>query len=290
MKYLHEKILTGPGQSFTTHDELGRVIDCTFHVHPEYEIIYIESSFGTRFIGDNISMFNAGDLALIGPMVPHHYYNLPEDSTSSEWGHARVIQFREDFANKFLFDVPEMDSVKKMLEASSFGIEFPADAVVEAYPLVKKLFTVTGPSRITLLLELWSLLSSSDYRKLSTISGKNTDSYGQDHRMNKILRYMHDCLGKGKSLSLDKVAAKANMNPQAFSRYFRKTTFKRFIDYINEVKIGKACRTLIDTDQTIAETCFNSGFNNLSNFNRQFMKLKSMTPKEFRSNFNRHNI
>ncbi len=290
MKYLHETILTGPGQSFTTHDEVGNVIDCTFHVHPEYELIYIESSFGTRFIGDNISMFNVGDLALIGPMVPHHYYNRPEDSTSPKWGHARVIQFREDFAMKFLTDVPEMEAVKEMFEASSYGVEFPGATVRTAYPLIMRLFTATGPARITLLLELWALLSASEYKTLSTVSGRNTDSYGQDHRMNKILQYMHDRLGKGKVLTLDGVAAKANMNPQAFSRYFRKTTFKRFIDYINEVKIGNACRMLIDTDKTVAEICYDCGFNNLSNFNRQFMKFKKMSPKVFRTNFTRHKV
>jgi AraC-like DNA-binding protein len=84
------------------------------------------------------------------------------------------------------------------------------------------------------------------------------------------------------------VAARANMNPQAFSRYFRKITFKRFIDYVNEVRIGKACRLLIDTDKTVAEICFQSGFHNLSNFNRQFHKVKALTPKEFRKQFNRH--
>jgi AraC-like DNA-binding protein len=72
------------------------------------------------------------------------------------------------------------------------------------------------------------------------------------------------------------VAARANMNPQAFSRYFRKTTFKRFIDDVNEMRIGKACRLLIDTDKTVAEICFQSGFHNLSNFNRQVHKVQTV--------------
>jgi AraC-like DNA-binding protein len=288
MKYLHEKILPAPDQSFVTHDEIGRVIDCTFHVHPEYELIRIASSFGTRFIGDDVSMFEVGDLALVGPMVPHHYYNSPADSQSAVWGHARVVQFRDDFAGATLFGIPEMAPVKRMLEASRYGIDFPAEIADRARPLINSLFEASGPSRVVLLLEVLSLLAGAAYRTLSTISGETAGSYDRDHRMNGILAYMHNALAKGRRPTLDEVAAKANMNPQAFSRYFRKTTFKRFIDYVNEVRVGKACRMLIDTDKTVAQICFQSGFSNLSNFNRQFHKVKTLTPKEFRQQFNPH--
>ncbi len=286
MKYKHETILTGPQKSFVTLDEIGKVIDCTFHVHPEYELIYIASSFGTRFIGDNIENFNPGNLALIGPMVPHHYYNDPADSLSDSWGHARVIQFRENFAGQELFNVPEMETVKKMFEASKHGIDFNAETAAKVKPLIAQIFASTGPSRLIGLLELLSLMAASPYRKLSSVSGDNAAGNDDDHRMNRILLYIHDSLAHDKSPTLNETALKANMNPQAFSRYFRKTTFKCFIDYVNEVKVGKACRQLIDTDKTVAEICFDSGFNNLSNFNRQFQKFKKMTPKQFRNSFN----
>lgn len=284
MKYLYEKILPGPDRSFNTSDTIGNVIECNFHVHPEYELIYIASSYGTRFIGDNINTFDVGDLTLIGPMVAHHYYNSPQDSTSDTWGHAKVIQFREDFAGSTLFSIPEMSEVKTMLEASNFGIEFFAEDVQNALPLINRLFSAEGSSRVTLLLEILALLARSDYKKLSTLSGSGINIQ-PDNRMNTILRYIHSNLETGQSLSLEKVAGKACMNPQAFSRYFKKVTMKRFIDYVNEVKTGKACRLLINSDKTVAEICFDAGFSNLSNFNRQFFKVKKMSPKKFRDNF-----
>ncbi len=284
MRYAYEKIIPGTDRSFHTIDQVGSVIACVFHVHPEYELTYIESSYGTRFIGDNIGMFDAGDLALIGPMVPHHYYNSPLDSTSDRWGHAKVIQFKDDFAGSRLFDLPEMHKIRQMLKQSAFGLTFPREMSQTARELIRELFASKGPRRIILLLELLEQLSKSDYRCLSTISGEELE-VKPDHRMNGILRYINEHLATGQPVTLEKVAAKACMNPQSFSRYFRKTTCKCFIDYINEIKIGKACHLLINTDKTIAEVCYDSGFSNLSNFNRHFLKVKKMSPKQYRGSY-----
>ncbi|MDD3119675.1 MAG: AraC family transcriptional regulator [Victivallales bacterium] len=284
MRYAYEKIIPGTDCSFHTADQVGNVIPCVFHVHPEYELTYIVSSYGTRFIGDNIGTFDAGDLALIGPMVPHHYYNSQRESKSESWGHARVVQFREDFAGARLFELPEMRRISRMLQQSAFGVAFPPATARAAQPLLRQLFDSTGPYRIVRLLALLAQLSESEYYRLSTISGRDLD-VRPDHRMNGILRYINEHLVAGQPLSLKKTAAKACMNPQAFSRYFRKTTGKCFIDYVNEIRIGKACHMLINTDKTIAEICYDAGFGNLSNFNRHFRRIRNMSPKEYRAGY-----
>ncbi len=284
MRYAYEKIIPGSDRSFHTVDQVGSVIECVFHVHPEYELTYIASSYGTRFIGDNIGMFDVGDLALIGPMVPHHYYNSPRESKSESWGHARVIQFKEDFAGPRLFDLAEMHKIRQMLKQSAFGLTFSMETSQRAQPLIRDIFESTGPQRIILLLQLLALLSETEYHCLSSISGEKLE-VKPDHRMNGILRYINEHLAAGQPVTLEKAAAKACMNPQSFSRYFRKTTCKCFIDYINEIKIGKACHLLINTDKTIAEVCYDSGFSNLSNFNRHFLKVKKMSPKHYRGTY-----
>lgn len=286
IRYKYEKILTGPDSSFQTRDEVGAVIDCDFHVHPEYELTYIASSFGTRFIGDNISTFNAGDLALIGPMIPHHYYNSPNDSESPRWGHARVIQFQDRPGGIPIFQLPELSRIRNMLDDSRFGLDFPRETAQAAAPLVEELFSARDSGRLTGLISLLDFLSHSGYRKLSSIAG-NASGVTPDSRINNVLRHIHQCLDNNQELSLDKAAARANMNPQAFSRYFRKTAMKCFIDYINEMKIGKACRMLTNSDHTVAEICFACGFSNLSNFNRQFKKYKLMSPGQFRAELRR---
>jgi len=287
MRYNYEKLLTEPARTFRTHDEIGPVIKCNFHVHPEYELTYIVSSCGTRFVGDNIAMFDTGDLALIGPMVPHHYYNSPSDSRSAAWGHARIVQFKDDFAGILLFQLPEFSPIRKMLDAARYGLSFAPETARRAAPVLNRLFLADGPDRVILLLRLLALLADADYRQLSTVAGDERLAV-LPGRMDEVIRYIHSCLENNRPVSLEQTARKASMNPQAFSRYFRKTTFKRFIDYVNEIKIGKACRLLLNTDRTVAEICFDAGFNNLSNFNRHFLRVKKISPREFREQFYRH--
>ena len=284
MHYICEKIISGTDCSFSTTDQVGSVIPCFFHVHPEYELTYIVSSNGTRFVGDNMEMFDVGDLALIGSMVPHHYYNLPFDSRSENWGHARVVQFREDFAGKQLFELPEMHHVQMMLERSRFGLAFPREAVLRVTPLLDDLFAASGPRRIIVLLEILELLSNTESRCLSSISGEKMN-VRPDLRINTILCYVNENLAAGKPVTLGKAAVKACMNPESFSRYFRKTTGRRFIDYVNEIKLGRACHLLAHTDRTIAEICYDAGFGNLSNFNRQFLRIRKMSPREYRAGY-----
>jgi len=284
MRYICEKIISGADHSFHTADEVGSVIPCVFHVHSEYELTYIVSSSGTRFVGDNMEMFDAGDLALIGSMVPHHYYNSPFDSRSEKWGHARVVQFREDFAGRQLFDQPEMRPVRTMLERSRFGLAFPPETARRAVPLLDRLFAASGPHRIIALLDILALLSEAESRCLSSVPGEKLETQ-PDLRMNAVLRFINENLADGKSMTLKKAAAKACMNPESFSRYFRRITGRRFIDYVNGIKLGRACHLLTGTDRTIAEICYEAGFGNLSNFNRQFFRMKKMSPREYRAGY-----
>jgi len=287
MKYYLEKILPDKESSFFLHDEIGSVIDCIFHLHPEYELTYIVSSFGTRFVGDNISQFDAGDLVLIGPMLPHHYYNSPADSRSDTWGHARVVQFKEDFAGPGFFQLPEFRAIRKMLNDADNGMVFPLPEALAVAPLLERMTQVSPAVKLALLIEILDRLAASDYRRLS-LTGAEVYPSAPDEKINRVLKYVHDAVEKNLPLSLDKAARIGCMTPPAFSRYFHKTTRKKFIDYVKEMKIGKAARLLTGTDATIAAVCFDAGFNNLANFNRQFGQVKGMTPGMFRRMFRCH--
>ncbi len=285
MKYLYEKILPDPLSSFHVHDETGPVINCVFHVHPEYELVYVVSSFGTRFAGDSISNFTPDNLALIGPMLPHHYYNSPADSLSQTWGHVRLLQFREDFAGSKLFDIPEMKQIRRMLDASAFGIEFRGRVIGRALKLFNTISKETGGRRMSIFLELLTILSEGKYVKLSSLPASS--SLKLDDRIDRILRYIHAEMEAGRDVSQEKIARFASMSPEAFSRYFRTACFKGFVSYIVEQRIGKACGMLTNTSRGISEICYACGFNNLSNFNRHFLNIKGMTPKEYRKSVDR---
>ncbi len=284
MKPLYEKILPLPERSFAAATLSGGVIDCEYHLHPEYEIIVVNSSFGSRVINDDISQFDAGTVNLIGPMVPHNYFNAPADSTGKEWANVSVIQFRDSFAGETLFRLPEMSRILDMLKNSLYGLDFHGDnaAIAEA---AQKLIAAEGAKRIVLLLQLLDTLSRTPYRKISGHILQEQD-YGGD-RINRTIRFIHTRIGQGRTPKLAEAAANIGMGAENFSRYFLRSTGKNFIEYVIGLKLGKAANLLIHSDGQISEICFASGFSNLSNFNRHFLKLRGMTPGEYRRKFRR---
>ncbi|MBN1863816.1 MAG: helix-turn-helix domain-containing protein [Victivallales bacterium] len=281
MKYHFEKVVSPDGCSFRTEDVRGPVVDCVFHVHPELEITYVESSFGVRFIGDNISQFSEDDLVMTGEMLPHHYYNSPEDSLGPAWSCLKVIKFRRDFAGDRLFNIPEFATIGRMLNDSIRGLAFGREVARHVKPLIDKIFVNRDSSRVILFLELLSTLAQSSYATLSATSPKPTDTT-TEHRIAKVLDFIHSRIEKNLDISLGEAAKVACMTPQAFSSYFRHTTRKRFIEYVVELKIGRACGMLSSTSLTILDISARAGFKNLSNFNRHFLKTMHSTPSEFR--------
>ena len=284
MKYHYEKVLLLEGQSFATEDVIGPVIDCVFHVHPEFELTYVASSRGARFVGSEIGIFEEGSLTLYGPMLPHHYFSSLADSLSPTWGHARVIKFDRELAGVPLFRIPEFRKIAEMLDASAKGLDFSRDLSAELAPHFEELFNAEGPRRLMLLLEILTRLSASAYTQIA--AGYDASiAFQADSRINLILSKIHEHLEANKTLSLKDSAKAASMSPEAFSRLFRRMTRKSFINYITEMKLERASLRLVNSDATAAEICYASGFNNLSNFNRLFAKRKGMSPIQYRKAF-----
>lgn len=281
MEYQYETVLPGQGYSFVTVDEIGPVVDCVFHVHPELELTYVESSFGVRFVGDNIGEFKPNDLVLIGSMLPHHYYNAPQDSRGATWSRLKVIKMREDFAGRELFDLEEFNDVRRMLTASGAGIVFGEADARACRELIYRVFDAEGARRVILLLELLSQLAATDYTQLSTRLPK-PQAAPSDERMARVLAFIHSRLDGNEVLNLTETARVACMTPQAFSHYFHRHARKTFISYVTELRIGRACGLLVNSDRTVMDIALATGFRNLSNFNRHFARLKQSTPREYR--------
>lgn len=285
MKFHFETILPGPGESFVTEEMVAPTLDCVYHIHPECELTWIESGFGSRFIGDSIEPFSAGDLVLIGGSVPHHYLTLESDSTGPEWSRTRVVKFAPAFCGKTLLELPEFEAVARMLQEAARGLHFPEESAREAVPLLQKLFRERGARRLLTLLELLELLSRLPRRPLSgTVIEPEA---APDERLNRVLQLIHRRLAQGRPIPLAEAAAEACLTPTAFSRYFRRATRKRFIDYVTELKLSRAAGELARSDRPIVEIAFESGFSNLSNFNRQFQNSRKMTPRAYRNSFRR---
>ena len=285
MKFHFETILPGPGESFVTEEMVAPTLDCVYHIHPECELTWIESGFGSRFIGDSIEPFSAGDLVLIGGSVPHHYLTLESDSTGPEWSRTRVVKFAPAFCGKTLLELPEFEAVARMLQEAARGLHFPEESAREAVPLLQNLFREHGARRLLTLLELLERLSRLPRRPLSGTATEREAA--PDDRLNRVLQLTPRRPARGRPIPLAEAAAEACLTPTAFSRYFRRATRKRFNDYVTELKHSRAAGELARSDRPIVEIAFESGFSNLSNFNRQFQNSRKMTPRAYRNSFRR---
>lgn len=268
-------------QSFSMESHTYKNLLNIWHYHSKLELVAILESEGTRFIGDNIERFNPGEIVLMGKNLPHLWLHdkvgTQEDSDLKARNH--VIHFREDFADGFS-KIPEMSFIKDLFNAASRGICFKGDSNKHNIDTIEKINGLEGFDKVMALLNVLKDLSKQDdYKLLSSAGYVNSFQKNKDSKIMPVYEYIMNNFTD--DVCLDRAAELANMNPSSFSRYFKRIHKKTFTKYVNEVKLGYACKLLIEQTFNISEVCYRSGFNNVSNFNRQFKTHKNMTPTEF---------
>jgi AraC-like DNA-binding protein len=249
-----------------------------WHFHNEYELTLIIESSGSRMVGDNIDRFTEGDLVFIGKDLPHTWRN--DELHTYQKAEALVLHFLDQFCGPGFFSIPEMGKIQRLLDRSHRGIKITGKTRADIAALLLKMEHAEGADKIILLLTLLNSLAASD--DLCDLSGEgfanSIDESGSD-RLKKVYEYVMNHFQE--DISLVKVAAIANMSPTAFSRYFKSRTRKSFTQFLIELKIGYACKLLMKEEMTVAHVCYESGFQNLSNFNQQFKTITGLTPKKY---------
>ncbi len=282
MKAINEQLFYTNQQSFLVSEFKQNYFDSPWHFHHEYELTYIESGHGTRFVGTSAAPFTTGDLVLIGPQLPHYWrcdtiFYQQKDLISK----SQVIQFKEDlfFAN----ELPEMKNIHSLLKKSASGIQFINGKNYEKQ--ITNLGNLKGISRLLSFYEILEELSLDPHQKLlSTTESSQFYQAKDSSTFQKILNYIFDNLEQ--EISLDVISKKVFMSKSSFCKYFKKRTKTTFTDYVNKLRIAKAARLLSESDLTVSEICFASGFNSLSYFNRQFQKQKKISPKAYSKLYN----
>ncbi len=272
-------------QSFTVSRHRYAHFLKVWHYHPELELVYIEKSKGTRFIGDNIHRFEPGDVVLIGKNLPHMWLNdLPYFTSEDPYGaQALTVHFNYDFLGSNFFKRPELHLVDRLLQKSIRGVHFSA-LPLEFHTHFKALLQLEGFNRAMALLHLLYKLAEWNAKELLASAGYIADFQRTKNRqLDRIYQFVYDNF-KNPIQSKD-VAEAIFMNPSSFSRYFKRMHQKTFTRYLNEIRIGYACKLLIEKSHTVSEACFESGFGNVSNFNRQFKCIKGKTPTQYISEF-----
>jgi AraC-like DNA-binding protein len=284
MRAVPRHVAAEPGYSFSCQFCDFDRFPFFWHFHPECELVFVIEGRGRRFVGDSIENFDEGDTVFLGRNIPHAWHSEPEGPEDRYRRRSVVIQFREDFLGADFFERPEMVEMRELLRRAERGIRFTGKTQQQAGRLMTEMKDVQGFARLNKLLSLLTLLAQSrEAVSLSThLFLPPARTQGQQ-RMADVSHYINARYVK--RLSLSRVAAVAHMSTSAFSRFFRRASGKCFTDYVNELRVGSACRMLIETDRTVVEIAFEVGFNNLSHFNRQFLRIKKMQPREYRSIF-----
>ena len=282
MKAFFQKLEPGPERSFLAFRSSSPQFEVPWHFHPEYELTYIVKSSGNRLVGDSIKSFQPGDLALLGPNLPHCWLNLKEDSENP--GHeseAVVIQFRKDFMGPNFFQKPEMKKIHELLEKSQNGLSYQGKTQEQIgntmldFPQKSPLEQFIGLIEI-----LKKLAESKEYESLSSDGFTAQLAQTESEKINLVLNHLKKNF-KNK-IKLEEVAALTHMAPAAFCRFFKARTSKTFVHFVNEFKIGYASRLLIETDLPVSQIATEAGFHNIANFNRHFSKFKDTTPTRYR--------
>lgn len=283
MKARYIKIVNSPENSFNIARYRAKHFVVPWHFHPELELNYIIDSSGARFVGDNIDRFSPGELTLVGSGLPHLWkndadYYFPESEKKVD---AIVIRFSPADIGVERREMPEMANVLKLFQTAKRGMLIVGPIKDMVTDIMKKMLDESGLQRYISLLMILNLLSrATDFMLLSSEGFLPTVRIEDTQRLNAvydfILRNFRD------DISLDKVAGIAFMNPASFSRYFRQHTGKPFIGFITEIRIGHACKMLIETDLSVTTIFYECGFRNQSNFNNFFRKKTAMTPLNYR--------
>jgi AraC-like DNA-binding protein/quercetin dioxygenase-like cupin family protein len=247
-----------------------------WHSHPEYELTLIVDGQGKRLVGNHISDYRVGNLAFIGPNLPHLY----RKAEASRTGGSLVIHFREDFLGKDFLRIPEMQKIQLLFEKSRMGMNIYGETRNQISRAMQQLLELKGMQRLTSLLSILSVLAESSEYELLSDPQVNSQSLEESDRLNRIFDYVMENFRE--DIGVAQVAGIALMSYSGFCRYFKHRTKKNFSQFVNEIRVGYACKRLMESDESISRICFESGYNNITNFTKQFKKVLGCTPKQFR--------
>jgi AraC-like DNA-binding protein/mannose-6-phosphate isomerase-like protein (cupin superfamily) len=259
----------------------SEVFDYPWHYHPELEITYILNGKGVRYVGNTIENFYEDDLVLLGSNLPHAWNSTADQSQQVI---AIVIYLKEEFIDKTWMQSIEFESVRKLLSAMSKGIKIDEQTAVRLKPKFIDLLNASSFERLMILLQILHELSlNMEFRYLCEQEFTVDLNLHDKERINVVYGYIQAHYLK--PISLADIASKLNMTEEYFSRFFSKTMKKPFFEFLNEYKINRACKLLIETDKQVSEVCYASGFESLPFFYRQFKKFKNCQPKNYRLNY-----
>jgi len=254
------KVSKEPGHSFSVRRDLVPYINNKWHFHSEVELIHFKQGSGTQFVGDNMKRFKAGDVVLVGANLPHYWrFDDPYfDEGRQQPTDVCVAHFSENFWGGSFLDLPENIGLKNLLEKARLGLQVEGDAKHKVAALLEKLLDSEGMSRVILLIEAMHVLAGSgQLQPLASIGFKHSLGEAEHLRINLI--YEYSLRHFRRPIQLEEIAAVANISPNSFCRFFKSRTRKTYSRFLLELRVGHACKLLIENNLSIKQLCYESG-------------------------------
>jgi AraC-like DNA-binding protein len=275
------KVIPVPDTSFFFQVRECRQLVYPLHYHDDFQLNYIKEGKGLRMIGNQMQIYESGDLVLIGPGLPHFWTYDHDFYSNNGPGKSIVIQFSGEFAGEGFFDRPEMQQVKTMLGKASGGVYFGKPDSCKIIELIEQMEQAENTTRFIILINiLHKLAGLANQQVITRFSQPAPNNPEQIDRINRVWEFIFR--NYQNPVYLEEVANEIGMSPSAFSKFFKKHTNKTYISVIEELRIGSACNLLTKSDKPVSDIANECGFNNIANFNRQFKRITGKTPLKFR--------
>lgn len=280
MKPVFEKVPLGSGESFHCEVVRGPDYATRWHFHPEHQITLALRSQGHRLVGDHLGELTDGDLVLVGANLPHVWHQTGEAGREA---HAVIVRFDDQFAGRDFMAKPEMDGVRALLRRAARGLAVGGATRDEVAPRLERLPELGALERLVELLAVLARLAAgaADLRPLASATYEPALRGEDQDRMERVCAYLHAHYTE--KIERRTLAALAALSEGAFSRFFHSRTGRTVPQYVNELRVGRACRLLIEQPgRTVSDIALDCGFDNLANFNRRFLAARGVAPSVFR--------
>jgi len=280
------KVSLNLAQSFSARQDTVPYMNNRWHYHPEVELIYFRKGNGTQFIGDSIKRFRSGDVVMVGAHLPHYWRFDDEyfEQGSKVNADVMVIHFCENFWGDLFLDLPENKLIKSTLERARRGIQISDKIKSNIGEILCKIIQTEGTKRIILLMEaLMAIGNCSQQNLLSSIGFKHEFEAAENDRINDI--YDYSIANFKRKIQLEEVADVAKVSPNSFCRYFKSRTRKTYSQFINEIRVGTACKLLIENKTNVKQVCYDSGFHNFASFHKYFKQITGKSPLAYQKEF-----
>jgi len=272
--------------SFSARRDKVPYINNRWHYHAEVELIYFKKGNGTQFIGDNIKRFSSGDIVLVGAHLPHYWkfddsYFNDEEANNAD---VIVVHFCENFWGNHFLSLPENKGMKLTLEKAQRGIQILDKSKKHIGDLMEEILLATGPRRIILLMEaLLAIETSAQAKPLSSMGFRNNFEETENDRINAI--YNYSLTHFKRKIHMEEMASVANISPNSFCRYFKTRTRKTYTQFISEIRVGHACKLLIEDSMNVKQICYESGFHNFASFHKHFKIITGQSPLNYQKSY-----